>query len=97
MPFGKGIRMCLGMNLALIEMKLVIANLYWHFNSRIDPNWCEVVTAISEEPGLDPAPLSLGSRNVGDNRTDEEKMTMYDSYTLRPVNEECWLEWYLDK
>lgn len=38
--FGKGIRMCLGMNLAVTEMKLACANMYWRFQSSIDREWC---------------------------------------------------------
>lgn len=92
MPFGKGIRMCLGMNIALIEMKLAIANLYWHYNSKVCTDWCEMV---QYEPSMKlPNPIKIGLKNLGANRTDEEKMTMFDSYTTRPLNDECWLEWY---
>lgn len=86
MPFGKGIRMCLGMNLALIEMKMAVANLYWRYNSRICADWCEVTDKAS--------PIELGSHRVGSNSTDYEKMVMVDTYTSRPYNDECWLEWY---
>lgn len=85
MPFGKGIRMCLGMNLALIEMKLAIANLYWHFYTEICPDWCEIV----EKGG----PIAINNK-AGNNNTDMEKMVMYDTYTIRPYNDECWLEFY---
>lgn len=85
MPFGKGIRMCLGMNLALIEMKLAIANLYWHFYTKICPDWCDVV----EKGGV----IQMGNQ-AGENKTDMEKMVMYDTYTTRPYNDECWLEFY---
>ncbi|KAG2734364.1 hypothetical protein G9P44_002370 [Scheffersomyces stipitis] len=92
MPFGKGIRMCLGMNLALIEMKMAIANLYWHYNSKICSDWCEITEYTEDSKKLNP--ILMGETRKGENRTDEEKMTMYDSYTTRPLNDECWLEWY---
>lgn len=86
MPFGKGIRMCLGMHLAVIEMKLAIANLYWHYESKICQDWCRETKAGQ--------PIKLGYQNSGNNETDEEKMVMIDTYTTRPYNDECWLEWY---
>ncbi|KAI5965963.1 uncharacterized protein KGF55_001327 [Candida pseudojiufengensis] len=86
MPFGKGIRMCLGMQLALIEMKLTIANIYWHFNTKLDQDWCEI------EPIL--KPIKLGLVNCGENNYDFEKMTMFDFYTINPINDECWLRFY---
>ncbi|KAK6455337.1 cytochrome P450 [Scheffersomyces xylosifermentans] len=91
MPFGKGIRMCLGMNVALIEMKLAIANLYWHYNSKICADWCDVTEYPSDKV---PKEILLGEDSKGSNRTDEEKMVMVDNYTIRPLNDECWLEWY---
>jgi cytochrome P450 len=95
MPFGKGIRMCLGMNVAVIEMKLAIANLYWHFNSRICKDWCDVVEYDDQEKL--PNVIPMGEHYMGKNQSDEEKMVMFDSYTTRPVNDECWLEWYENK
>lgn len=92
MPFGKGIRMCLGMNVALIEMKLAIANLYWHFNSKICSDWCDIVEYDTQEKV--PNSIPIGDRYVGQNQNDEERMVMFDSYTTRPYNDECWLEWY---
>ncbi|KAI5954918.1 hypothetical protein KGF54_001479 [Candida jiufengensis] len=86
MPFGKGIRMCLGMQLALIEMKLVIANIYWQFNTKLDEDWCII------EPVL--KPVRLGIKNRGENKYDFELMTMFDSYTIQPINDECWLRFY---
>ncbi|KAK6460483.1 cytochrome P450 [Scheffersomyces coipomensis] len=97
MPFGKGIRMCLGMNIALIEMKLAVANLYWRFGSKLCQDWCEITeynNADSTEDKVKPNVIQLGKQFAGNNETDEEKMVMYDSYTIRPYNDECWLEWY---
>ncbi|CAI5759570.1 unnamed protein product [Candida verbasci] len=85
MPFGKGIRMCLGMNLALIEIKLAIANLYWKFHSKLDIDWCNEIKTND-------MPIKLS--NKSNNTNDQEMMTMYDSYTIRPFNDECWLRWY---
>lgn len=92
LPFGKGVRMCLGMNIAQIEMKLAIANIYWHYNSKICSNWCKIVQ-YDDSVKL-PNPIKMGTSNVGANMTDEEKMVMYDTYTTRPYNDECWLEFY---
>ena len=86
MHFGKGIRLCLGMHLAWMEMKLVVANLYWHFHSLLDDDWCEIKN--------DTEPIQLGKKNCGNNSTDQEMMCMNDAYTTTgPVNEECWIRW----
>ncbi|CUM68633.1 uncharacterized protein PRCAT00006360001 [Priceomyces carsonii] len=86
MPFGKGIRLCLGKNLALIEIKIALANLYWHFSSMISDQWCYVESRK-------PSDILMGLKNRGLNKTDEEKMVMVDSYTTHPLNGECWLSW----
>lgn len=92
MPFGKGVRMCLGMQLALIEMKLAVANLYWHFNSKIDQDWCRL-TQYDDSSKI-ANPIKMGDSAIGANESDEEKMVMVDTYTTRPYNDECWLQWY---
>jgi unspecific monooxygenase len=87
--FGHGNRMCLGMNIAMIEMKLTIAQLYWRFNSQISRTWC---TKLSEDPavmGYSTFDLKKSKREL----TDVELMSMADSYTSRPMFDECWLEW----
>lgn len=89
MPFGKGIRMCLGMQIALIEMKMAVANLYWHYGSKICSDWCEVTKGCE--------PIKLGLALVGKGSTDQEKMVMMDAYTTRPYNDECWLEWHANE
>ncbi|CAK9439873.1 uncharacterized protein LODBEIA_P39730 [Lodderomyces beijingensis] len=87
MPFGKGIRMCLGMNIAQIEMKAAIANLYWHFHSQIDDDWCQVLDNDD--------PIKLGRDNVpSPGVTDQDLMCMNDYYTTSPVGDECWLRWF---
>lgn len=88
--FGKGVRMCLGMNLALIEIKMAIANMYWHFGSSICPEWCEI-TSYDKDTKVGRS-IRLGSGTLISN-SDEEKMKMVDSETTRPYCNECWLEW----
>lgn len=87
MPFGKGIRLCLGMNLAILEIKFTLANLYWHAQSQISETWCKI-----ENKTPNGCPIKLGKRHQHMNETDEEKMVMMDSYTTRPLNDECWLK-----
>lgn len=84
MPFGKGVRMCLGMNLAVIEMKLAIASLYLNFSSSIDEEWCGQVLDNDD-------PIQIG--NTCTSPTDQDKMKMYDAYTTRPMFDECYLKW----
>lgn len=88
MPFGKGVRMCLGMQVALIEMKLALANLYWRFGSDICQDWCDVVESDAKVGKK----IEIGARHMTSN-SDESMMTMFDSYTTRPYYDECWLEW----
>lgn len=84
-PFGKGIRMCLGMNLALTEMKLACANMYWRYNSSIDPKWCR-------GRGSDNTTLPMGHEYYS-KKCEQGIMAMADAYTTRPEGEECWLVW----
>lgn len=83
--FGQGNRMCLGMHLAMTEMKLCIAQLYWRFQSKISPQWCKNLT---EKP-----PMMGNVHGSKASLTDVEMMSMADSYTSRPIFDECWLEW----
>lgn len=83
MPFGKGIRMCLGMHLAVLEMKLALANMYWQYESQICADWCEV--------GCSDEQVRMGEKHAG--RADHAMMLMVDTYTLRPLHDECWLTW----
>lgn len=85
--FGQGNRMCLGMNVAITEMKLCILQLYWRYHSQISSKWCTTHTMFNPMMG----------KVYGDKRnmTDIELMSMADSYTSRPIFDECWLEWSL--
>ncbi|OBA22443.1 cytochrome P450 [Metschnikowia bicuspidata var. bicuspidata NRRL YB-4993] len=86
MPFGRGVRMCLGMNLAFIEIKLALANIYWHYELAISSAWCDVTPA--EKSGV----IKLGKPLPG-LKDDESMMTMEDAYVSHPFHDECWLEW----
>lgn len=90
MLFGKGVRMCLGMNFALAEIKCALANLYWRYESRICSDWCDVVNYGTEEKNGAPLRLVLGKLKA---TTDEAMMSMIDSISTRPIYDECWLEW----
>lgn len=96
MGFGKGVRMCLGLNLARAEIKLAVANLYWRFASDICRDWCSVNEKIETAVGLagqtSGVPVGLHSQ-VAASDSDEAKMVMVDAYTTRPFHDECWLEW----
>ncbi|ONH66674.1 Isotrichodermin C-15 hydroxylase [Cyberlindnera fabianii] len=86
--FGAGNRMCLGMNVAITEMKLCIAQLYWRYNSHVSSDWCN---RLSDEPAM------MGTHGIDmknkHNLTDVQLMSMADSYTSRPLFDECWLTW----
>lgn len=89
LAFGKGIRMCLGMQIALIDMKLVLANLYWRYSLSICTDWCE-----PEKPGtsLFATPIKLTTYPPDDGK-ELNMMAMADGYTTRPHLDECWLVW----
>ncbi|ODV62543.1 putative cytochrome P450, partial [Ascoidea rubescens DSM 1968] len=74
-PFGQGIKMCLGMNLAITEIKLCLASIYFNFKTSIDKKWCYVL-----------------NKNETNGDTDEVMMSMADSYTSRPMYDECYLK-----
>nr|QFR37226.1 cytochrome P450 [Cyberlindnera americana] len=86
--FGAGNRMCLGMQVALAEMKVCVAQLYWRYKSRVSEEWCD---KLSDEPAM------MGTYGItGKNKqdlTDVQLMSMADSYTSRPLFNECWLTW----
>lgn len=88
--FGKGIRMCLGKDLALIDIKLALANLYWRYNSQISSDWCEV-TQYEENVKVGNAVRLDGAKPLSN--SDEEMMAMVDGLLAKPRCDECWLEW----
>lgn len=93
--FGQGNRMCLGMHLALSEIKLCLAMLYSRFYTKISTDWCPKV--VQEDCDIKVGYSELPMRYKGDgyrDLTDVEKMSMADSYTTRPLYDECWLQFY---
>lgn len=88
--FGQGNRMCLGMHVALLEMKLAIAQLYWKFTSRISDEWCKHVEAGDSDVLMG---YSTFKGKPKSEMSDIELMSMADSYTSRPIHDECWLVW----
>lgn len=42
-PFGKGMRSCVGRDLAMLEMKMVTANLFHRFNMELFQTTCDDV------------------------------------------------------
>ncbi|CUM66567.1 uncharacterized protein PRCAT00004236001 [Priceomyces carsonii] len=92
MPFGKGIRMCLGMNIALLEIKLTLVNLYWRFYSRVCEDWASSASYSPEEKL--PHAIDITTPQATEGSNDEEKMRMVDLRAIRPLHDECWLEWY---
>lgn len=88
MLFGKGVRMCLGMNFALAEIKLAVANLYWQFESAVCPHWADIAT---HEDKTKTYPIAMVDKLQGN--SDEAKMAMLDNITTRPILSECWLQW----
>lgn len=85
-PFGKGIRLCLGMNLALTEIKMVLSNIYHHFDVHISQLWCHN-PRVKEKPN----PIFLCKQKKPASDSHEKKMAMLDSYSSRPINDECYL------
>lgn len=83
--FGQGNRMCLGMHLALIEMKYCIAQMYSRYETKISPEWCRSVYKG------DDANVLMGTA-PSRSTTDLDMMRMADTYTTRPIRDECWLE-----
>lgn len=82
MPFGKGIRMCLGLSLAMIEVKMTLANLYWRYKLSLFSEW----DAIKE--------ADIGEKNEFiDKAEGETTLTKVETYVSRPYFEECWLRW----
>lgn len=89
MPFGKGIRMCLGMQIALIDMKLALANLYMRYSLTICKDWC-----VTEKPSDASVATNIQIETYPpDDGHELNMMAMADGYTIRPILDECWLVW----
>lgn len=88
-PFGKGIRMCLGMHLAMAEIKLAVANLYWRYSTSIDKDWCQECGQLEFRVGEN---IMLEKESFEKEQSDAVKMAMTDAYTIRPVGDECFLQ-----
>lgn len=88
--FGKGIRMCLGKDLALIDIKLALANLYWRYSSLVCSSWCSVTHY--EDVAKFGNGVKMGGEQPESN-SDEEMMAMVDGLSAKPRCDECWLEW----
>ncbi|KAH3902150.1 uncharacterized protein SCDLUD_001963 [Saccharomycodes ludwigii] len=99
MNFGQGNRMCLGMHLALIEMKACLASIYGTSNnvhSKISPEWCPHIANDSKVAKMGYSDMPINSKasdnyDIYHKLSDVDKMRMADSYTTRPLFDECWL------
>jgi unspecific monooxygenase len=59
MAFGAGIRMCIGMNLALQEIKLVVSNIYLSFETSVPPDFDDARMAMADKYTSHPVGHSL--------------------------------------
>lgn len=85
--FGQGNRMCLGMHLALIEMKYCVSQLYSRYSTEISRQWCSNILEDDHE-------IIMGSSHKlsASEDSDIDLMRMADTYTTRPIMDECWLQ-----
>lgn len=90
MLFGKGVRMCLGMNFAISEIKMALANLFWRFESNLCLDWCDISVYDSHTKNGKPINLVSGKPK---GTSDEDMMSMVDNVSTRGCYDECWLEW----
>ncbi|XBW35819.1 hypothetical protein QEN19_001392 [Hanseniaspora menglaensis] len=97
MTFGQGNRMCLGMHLAVTEIKACVASIFGHselISYHISPEWCPLVDTTNKA-----VQMGYGTKFVDKTfdrlayhrLSDVEKMRMADSYTTRPLYDECWM------
>lgn len=97
MTFGQGNRMCLGMHLAVTEIKAATASVFGNVNLQnysISSRWCKNIEAENN-----PVLMGFGDKLVDKKAerklylglSDVEKMRMADSYTTRPLFDECWM------
>lgn len=91
--FGQGNRMCLGMHLAQCEMKMCLAEIYSKFKTKVSPDWCSKVVQDNSDVKTGYSELPMRYKSSGyQELTDVDKMAMADTYTTRPMFDECWLQ-----
>jgi len=97
MTFGQGNRMCLGMHLAVTEIKACVASIFGNkhlIDYSISKDWCRNINDKQSN-----VLMGYGKKLFDKTRDKEEylkisdtdKMRMADSYTIRPLYDECWI------
>lgn len=97
MTFGQGNRMCLGMHLAVTEIKACVASIFGNkhlIDYSISKDWCRNINDKQSD-----VLMGYGKKLFDKTRDKEEylkisdtdKMRMADSYTIRPLYDECWI------
>lgn len=97
MTFGQGNRMCLGMHLAVTEIKACVASVFGNkslSSYEISKEWCKNVAPESNSVLMGYGNIKidkLKDRKAYLALNDVDKMRMADSYTIRPLFDECWM------
>lgn len=97
MTFGQGNRMCLGMHLAVTEIKATVANIFGNrylINYKISERWCKNVVQSPTDVLMGYGKKLLDKVQNKDEYlelNDINKMRMADAYTIRPLYDECWI------
>ncbi|OBA28154.1 cytochrome P450 [Hanseniaspora valbyensis NRRL Y-1626] len=97
MTFGQGNRMCLGMHLAVTEIKACVASVFGNKqlkNYEICTEWCNQIDTESKTTKMGYGNKLIDKFKDRQNYlalSDTEKMRMADSYTIRPLFDECWM------
>ncbi|CAI8496146.1 unnamed protein product [Hanseniaspora opuntiae] len=97
MTFGQGNRMCLGMHLAVTEIKATVASIFGNrdlINYKLSEKWCKNIVQSPTD-----VLMGYGKKLLDkfDNRdeylelNDINKMRMADTYTISPLYDECWI------
>lgn len=90
--FGQGNRMCIGMHLVALEVKLCVAAVYSEFSTEISPEWCGTIAQGDCDVRMGSSWLSTSPKHSDARQlTDVDLMSMADSYVTNPLFEECWL------
>lgn len=97
MTFGQGNRMCLGMHLAVTEIKATVASIFGNrdlINYKISEKWCKNIVNTPSDVLMGYG-KKLYDKNDSRNEylwlNDINKMRMKDSYTISPMYDECWI------